>query len=184
MCSIQRLFPQSLSWSLPSSSKRRNTPDPATHGVSQQRCHCTQSVQGRSQQHPTFLRSTGIISHWWHLPLKGFIWHTHSGHKNIHKGAHKTGWATAPHRVLSRPHHLVKLLGIIWPAKGHSTLTLSRNHYWLFQHPHHSNKLNNFEALWGSQGDVFFVYKFYLSPLMLLLTNQPTLNEVPTNKRL
>ena len=37
--------------------------------------------------------------------------------------------------------------------------------------------------IWGFPRQyIFLLYKFYLNPLMLLLTNQPILNEVPTNE--
>lgn len=45
--------------------------------------------------------------------LRTFFWHTHSGHTNTHKRAHKKGMAHCPTRN-ERPDTSVKFLEIIW----------------------------------------------------------------------
>lgn len=100
---------------------------------------------------------------------------TYSLKKNIHKRLTKTRWAIARYTV-HRPATPVKFLKITCWTKGCSIFDTVKKLLLMLSVP------TVFLGLLGS-GVNILLYRFYLSPFMILTVNWPTLNE-PLQKRL
>lgn len=112
-----------------------------------------------------------------------FTWFTHSWYIKTHKGTlQKKGWAIDPY-VLQGPATLVKFLKIIWLVKSFSITDTVKKHaqYWACQCcflTQARHLLGSFVCV-CSEGNNFLIYKVDLNIVILLLTNQLTLNVFP-----
>ena len=110
------------------------------------------SSQGHCRQDLNYISFAPGSQVWHHthdIPLWGHLFHIHSVHTNIKKRSlQKVGGPLTQYNV--RPQYLVKPLRMIWKSDNCSMLLVLR-------------------------GNIFLVYKFYLSPFVLLLANWPTL---------
>lgn len=106
----------------------------------------------------------------WHRPFP--LSHTHSRHTNTKSS--KRVWATTSYRV-EGPAILVKFLKFIWETEGCSIYDTVKKQLLTLSALTTSFKLFLCVSV-CSGGNSFLIHKLYLSPFMLLLANQLTLN--------